>query len=76
MSGKGGPVRNDHRRRPSGVGRPKGENGGGNSQADWQRHYDRYCQLAQNAFEADAVTREQYWQHAEHYRRLLNGSTA
>ena len=59
------------------MARPRPENGGEskNSQADWQRHYDRYCQLAQNAFEADAVTREQYWQHAEHYRRLLNGST-
>jgi Domain of unknown function (DUF4167) len=72
-------MRNDHRRRNgsgSGQARPRPENGGEskNSQADWQRHYDRYCQLAQNAFETDAVTREQYWQHAEHYRRLLNGS--
>ena len=72
-------MRNDHRRRSApGPARARGENGGDgkSSQADWQRHYDRYCQLAQNAFEADAVTREQYWQQAEHYRRLLNGSTA
>jgi hypothetical protein len=72
-------MRTDHRRRPgSGAARPRPENGGEskNNHADWQRHYERYCQLAQNAFDADAVTREQYWQHAEHYRRLLNGSTA
>lgn len=71
-------MRSDHRRRPgSGPGRSRSETGGDGKtgQADWQRQYDRYCQLAQNAFEVDAVTREQYWQHAEHYRRLLNGST-
>jgi hypothetical protein len=69
-------MRNDQRRRP-GSGRPRPASGNGeskNNPADWQRHYERYCQLAQNAFDVDAVTREQYWQHAEHYRRLLNGS--
>jgi CspA family cold shock protein len=50
----------------------------GNSNAsikfkDWQRSYDRYCDLAQNASN-DAVMREHYWQHAEHFRRMMDGS--
>jgi cold shock protein len=40
-----------------------------------QRSYNRYCELAQNAGD-DAVTRENYWQHAEHFLRMLNGSAA
>ncbi|MGB8365705.1 MAG: DUF4167 domain-containing protein [Rhizomicrobium sp.] len=43
-------------------------------QSQWQRHYDHYRNLAQQAGNADSVTREQYWQHAEHYCRLMNGS--
>ena len=39
----------------------------------WQRSYDRYCELARNAGD-DFVTREHYWQHAEHYLRMMNGS--
>jgi cold shock protein len=39
----------------------------------WQRSYDRYCELARNAGD-DLVTREHYWQHAEHFLRMMNGS--
>jgi cold shock protein len=40
----------------------------------WQRSYERYRELARNAVGADAVTRENYWQHAEHFYRMMNGS--
>jgi len=39
----------------------------------WQRSYDQYCDLARNAGN-DAVTREQHWQRAEHFLRMMNGS--
>jgi hypothetical protein len=46
-----------------------------NSQpGDWQHSYDYYCQLARGPGTGDAVAREQHWQHAEHFCRLLNGS--
>ena len=39
----------------------------------WRRSYDNYCDLARNASD-DLVTREQHWQHAEHFLRMINGS--
>jgi hypothetical protein len=51
-----------------------GQQSGGASQNQWQRNYDHYCNLAQANNDGDAVTREQYWQHAEHFLRLMNGS--
>jgi CspA family cold shock protein len=39
----------------------------------WQRSYDRYCELARNAGD-DFVTREHYWQYAEHFLRMMNES--
>lgn len=42
--------------------------------AQWQRRYEHYRNLALQAGNADPVTREQYWQHAEHFCRLMNGS--
>jgi cold shock protein len=45
-----------------------------NNSAQWQRGYERYRILAQNVPD-DLVTREHYWQHAEHFRRLINGSS-
>jgi len=45
-----------------------------NNQSQWQRKYDHYCSLAQATNGDDAVAREQHWQHAEHYLRLMNGS--
>lgn len=43
---------------------------------DWQRSYEHYRSLAEHAAGADRVTSEQYWQHAEHFRRLMNESGA
>jgi cold shock protein len=40
---------------------------------EWQRSYDRYCDLARHAND-DVVERERYWQHAEHFLRMINGS--
>jgi len=45
-----------------------------NLQGQWQHKFDHYCNLAQAANGNDAVTREQHWQHAEHFLRLMNGS--
>ena len=42
---------------------------------EWQRSYDRYCDLALNARE-DVVERHNYWQHAEHFLRMINGSAS
>jgi hypothetical protein len=56
--------------RPMHAGQSKGEI----PQSQWQRNYDHYCQLAQSYLGGDVVTREQYWQHAEHFLRLMNGS--
>jgi CspA family cold shock protein len=47
----------------------------GDKSAEWQRSYNRYCELARNAGN-DTVTREHYWQHAEHFLRLINGSSS
>ena len=46
------------------------------SQSQWQRKYDHYRNLAQATGGDDAVTRELYWQYAEHFLRLINGSAA
>jgi hypothetical protein len=56
--------------RPMQAGRSKG----GIPKSQWQRNYDHYSKLAQSHLGGDAVTREQYWQHAEHFLRLMNGS--
>jgi hypothetical protein len=41
---------------------------------DWQRSYGYYRNLAENCANADPHTSEQHWQHAEHFRRLINES--
>lgn len=46
-----------------------------NKFADWQRSYERYCHLAQNT-DNDNVMREHYWQYAEHFLRMMNGSSS
>jgi hypothetical protein len=51
-----------------------GPQGEANLRAQWQHKFDHYSNLAQAAYGYDAVTREQYWQHAEHFLRLMNGS--
>jgi hypothetical protein len=44
--------------------------------SQWQRRYENHRDLAQRAGDADSVTREHHWQHAEHFLRLINGSAA
>ena len=44
--------------------------------SQWQQNYERYKSLAESAGSSDAVTREGYWQHAEHFIRLINEATA
>jgi CspA family cold shock protein len=41
---------------------------------EWQRSYDRFCDLARNSND-DLVARENYWQYAEHFLRMMNGSS-
>lgn len=41
----------------------------------WQQRYDHYMKLAEQAPGDDPVARELHWQTAEHFRRLLNGSS-
>jgi hypothetical protein len=57
---------------PAQAGQPKDQI----PQRQWQRNYDHYCQLAQSNNGGDTVSREQYWQHAEHFLRLMNGSAS
>jgi hypothetical protein len=55
--------------------RPQGnQKSSSNDRSRWQQKYDHYCALAQATNGDDAVTREQHWQHAEHYLRMMNGS--
>jgi hypothetical protein len=53
-----------------------GQQNAPNNQSQWQRKYDHYCNLAQATNSDDAVTREHHWQHAEHFLRLMNGSSS
>ena len=43
---------------------------------DWQRSYEHYRNPAENSAGVDPVTSEQHWQHAEHFRRLINEPVA
>jgi hypothetical protein len=38
----------------------------------WRQNYERCKSLAESPGSADAVTRQGYWQHAEHFIRLIN----
>jgi hypothetical protein len=53
---------------------PASQQNSSNNPSQWQQKYDHYCNLAQATNGDDAVTREQYWQHAEHFLRMMNGS--
>jgi hypothetical protein len=44
------------------------------NQNQLQQKYDNYCSLAQATNGDDAVTREEHWQQAEHFLRMMNGS--
>ncbi|MEN6541089.1 DUF4167 domain-containing protein [Parvibaculum sp.] len=43
--------------------------------AAWRRSFERYCTLAE-AEGQDRVARENYYQHAEHYLRLMSEAGA
>jgi hypothetical protein len=47
-----------------------------NHLGQWRQTYERYKGLAESAGDTDAVTREGYWQHAEHFIRLINEAEA
>ncbi|MEJ0042622.1 MAG: DUF4167 domain-containing protein [Rhizomicrobium sp.] len=42
-----------------------------NDQEHWKRRQQHYLSLAEGAGGADRVDRENYWQHAEHFHRLI-----
>ncbi len=42
-----------------------------NDQEHWKRRQQHYLTLAESAGSADRVDRENYWQHAEHFHRLI-----
>ncbi len=45
--------------------------------AGWRQSFERYMALAQNVGQhEDDVTREGYYQHAEHYLRMMNEAAA
>ena len=56
------------------AGRNKNQYQGESLRGRWMNRYEHYCGLAQKTGNMDAVVREQYWQHAEHFLRLMNGS--
>jgi len=47
-----------------------------NRLGEWRQNYERYKNLAESAGRDDSVTREGYWQHAEHFIRLINEAAA
>jgi hypothetical protein len=48
----------------------------GNNQEHWQQRRQYYLHLAESAGNADRVDRENYWQHAEHFHRLIAEAAA
>lgn len=47
-----------------------------NRLGQWRQNYEHYKHLAESAGRDDVVTREGYWQHAEHFIRLINEAAA
>ncbi len=41
------------------------------AQERWRQRYEHYRGLAESARDVDRSTRENYWQHAEHYFRMI-----
>lgn len=59
-------------RRPSGTPNRATARGRATGPAQWRQSFERYRALAEEAGRsADNVTRENYYQHAEHYLRLM-----
>jgi uncharacterized protein DUF4167 len=50
--------------------------GSKDERAHWQRRRQYYLDLAEAAGHADRVDRENYWQHAEHFHRLIAEAAA
>jgi hypothetical protein len=71
-----GPDRPHRNRQPAGrtfVPRQQRQNG---SAIDPRRHYERYLALAREAAsEGDTVQTEHWYQHAEHYFRMMKDRT-
>ena len=65
------PDRSAHRVR---SGRP---NGGPDNKANWQRLRSYYLQRAQAALDGgDRIEAENFYQHADHYFRMIQGTAA
>lgn len=60
-----------HPRRNSSQAPQRPQHQGG--QNNWQRNYERYQALAA-ASDSDPVARENYWQHAEHFYRMMHAA--
>ncbi len=60
--------------KPNASKAPSNANHQQNANSQWRQRYEYYCDLAEKAGAGDRVAREQYWQHAEHFFRLMNGS--
>lgn len=43
----------------------------GNTPERARQRYEHYRDLAENTRDLDAVARENYWQHAEHFLRMM-----
>lgn len=63
------------RHRPNGSNGSRGPRGGGGGggNGDPRKAYERYMAMARAAeASGDSVAREQYFQHADHYYRIMN----
>ena len=63
------PARSFGPRRTPSQPQPRAQSG----QNQWQRNYERYQALAASS-DSDPVARENYWQHAEHFLRMMRGN--
>jgi len=45
-----------------------------NDPEHWHRRHQFYLNLAEGTGNVDRVERENYWQHAEHFHRLIAGA--
>jgi hypothetical protein len=59
------------RQRPAKPSAGSTNQGSKDDQAHWRRRHQYYLNLAENAGNGDRVDRENYWQHAEHFHRLI-----
>jgi hypothetical protein len=70
----GAPNNNRQRFQPRQNNKPRPDAATQNP-GQWQQRYDHYMKLAEQTPVDDPVARELHWQTAEHFRRLLNGSS-